>query len=131
VRFGGKRMGRPPKETEENKERLRELKAQRIRDSRERIPIEGKFGQGKNGYRLNYIRAKLQRTSEAWINCIFLVMNLMVLLRKLQEQLKKLFFSRSLSLRKLLKDIATRFGHPLGGMSGQALQYCLYERLDF
>ena len=49
-------MGRPPKETEENKERLRELKAQRIRDSRERIPIEGKFGQGKNGYRLNYIQ---------------------------------------------------------------------------
>jgi len=35
-------MGRPPKKTEENKERLRELKAQRIRDSRERIPIEGK-----------------------------------------------------------------------------------------
>ncbi|MCI5164892.1 MAG: hypothetical protein D3903_02085 [Candidatus Electrothrix sp. GM3_4] len=104
-------MGRAPKETEENKERLRELKAQRIRDSRERIPIEG-----KNGYRLNYIRAKLQRTSEAWINCIFLVMNLMVLLRKLQEQLKKLFFSRSLRLRKLLKDIATRFGHPLGNV---------------
>lgn len=81
-------MGRPPKETEENKERLRELKAQRIRDSRERIPIEGKFGQGKNGYRLNYIREKLQQTSEAWINSIFLVMNLMVLLRKLQEQLE-------------------------------------------
>ncbi len=116
VRFGGKRMGRPPKKTEENKERLRELKAQRIRDSRERIPIEGKFGQGKNGYRLNYIRAKLQRTSEAWINCIFLVMNLMVLLRKLQEQLKKLFFSRSLRLRKLLKHIATRFGHSLGNV---------------
>jgi len=32
-----------------------------IQDSRERIPIEGKFGQGKNGYRLNYIRAKLQK----------------------------------------------------------------------
>ncbi|RWX49993.1 Transposase DDE domain-containing protein [Candidatus Electrothrix marina] len=97
VRFGGKRMGRPPKETEENKERLRD-----------RIPIEGKFGQGKNGYRLNYIRARLQRTSEAWINCIFLVINLMVLLRKLQEQLENLFFSRSLRLRKLLKHIATR-----------------------
>lgn len=49
VRFGGKRMGRPPKETEENKKRLRELKTQRILDSRESIPIEGKFGQGKNG----------------------------------------------------------------------------------
>jgi Transposase DDE domain len=47
----------------------------------ERIPIEGKFGQGKNGYRLNYIRAKTAQTSEAWIRAIFLVMNLMVLFR--------------------------------------------------
>ena len=27
----------------------------------QRIPIEGKFGQGKNGYRLNYIRVKRSR----------------------------------------------------------------------
>jgi hypothetical protein len=32
-------------------------------------------GQGKNGYRLNYIRAKRADTSSAWINSIFLVMN--------------------------------------------------------
>lgn len=80
IRFGGKALGRPPKLSAEIARKKRE---QRIQDSRERIPIEGKFGQGKNGYRLNYIRAKLQRTSEAWINCIFLVMNLMVLLKKL------------------------------------------------
>jgi transposase, IS5 family len=128
VRFGGKQLGRPSKETEENKERLRELKAQRIQDSRERIPIEGKFGQGKNGYRLNYIRAKLQRTSEAWINCIFLVMNLMVLFRKLQEQLEILFF---LCLRNLLNQIVTRLGAFFRQMSGQVLQYCLYEPLPF
>lgn len=83
IRFGGKALGRPPKQTSENAEKIRKMKEQRIKDSRERIPIEGKFGQGKNGYRLNYIRAKLQKTSEAWINCIFLVMNLMVLLKKL------------------------------------------------
>ena len=47
----------------------------------QRIPIEGKFGQGKNGYRLNYIRAKLAKTSFAWINSIFLVMNLLILER--------------------------------------------------
>ncbi|SDP16623.1 transposase, partial [Desulforhopalus singaporensis] len=76
-----------PKQTSENAEKIRKMKEQRIRDSRERIPIEGKFGQGKNGYRLNYIRAKLQKTSEAWINCIFLVMNLMVLLKKLGKNL--------------------------------------------
>lgn len=131
VRFGGKRLGRPPKETEENKERLRELKAQRIRDSRERIPIEGKFGQGKNGYRLNYIRAKLQRTSEAWINCIFLVMNLMVLLRKLQEQLENLYFSRFLLLRSQLKHIIVRFLAFFEQVPRQVLQYRLYERLVF
>ena len=52
----------------------------------QRIPIEGKFGQGKNGYRLNYIRAKRADTSSAWINSIFLVMNLLILL--------KVFFAR-------------------------------------
>ncbi len=39
------------------------LKAQRRQEYRERIPIEGKFGQGKYGYRLNNIRAKRADTS--------------------------------------------------------------------
>ena len=47
-------------------------------DYLQRIPIEGKFGQDKNGYRLNYIRAKRANTSFAWINTIFLVMNLLI-----------------------------------------------------
>ncbi|MGB7934973.1 MAG: hypothetical protein WCH04_22690 [Gammaproteobacteria bacterium] len=47
----------------------------------QRIPIQGKFGQGENGYRLNCIRAKRADTSVAWINSIFLVMNLLILLR--------------------------------------------------
>lgn len=94
IRFGGKALGRPPKQSAENVEKIRKMKEQRIQDSRERIPIEGKFGQGKNGYRLNYIRAKLQKTSEAWINCIFLVMNLMVLLKKLGKTLTLSLFAR-------------------------------------
>ncbi len=81
IHFAGKPLGRPKKETEENKEELKRLKAQRREDYRQRIPIEGKFGQGKNGYRLNYIRAKRADTSLAWINSIFLVMNLLVLRR--------------------------------------------------
>lgn len=89
IRFVGKALGRPQKKTPENKEHLKREREQRILDSRQRIPIEGEFGQGKNGYRLNYIRAKLKKTSEGWINCIFLVMNLMVLLRQLYEKLKK------------------------------------------
>lgn len=89
IRFGGKALGRPKKVTAENAEIIKQEKQQRIQDSRDRIPIEGEFGQGKNGYRLNYIRAKLQRTSEAWIGSIFLVMNLQLLWEKLDKNIKK------------------------------------------
>tara|TARA_B110000208_G_scaffold27772_1_gene36348 strand:+ start:10602 stop:11837 length:1236 start_codon:yes stop_codon:yes gene_type:complete len=46
------------------------------KEAAERNDIEAKFGQGKNGYNLNKIRAKLKATSESWISCIFFVMNL-------------------------------------------------------
>ncbi|WP_371113301.1 transposase [Nitrosomonas sp. Nm33] len=55
IRFSGKPLGRPAKITPENKEVMKRLKAQRRQEYRERIPIEGKFGQGKYGYRLNHI----------------------------------------------------------------------------
>ncbi|SEF41013.1 hypothetical protein [Nitrosomonas ureae] len=42
--------------TPENKDELMRQKAQRRQGYRERIPIEGKFGQGKYGYRINNIR---------------------------------------------------------------------------
>lgn len=51
-------------------------KNKRKREARQRNQIEGKFGQAKNGYNLNKIRAKLKATSESWIACIFFVMNL-------------------------------------------------------
>lgn len=81
IRFSGKPLGRPPKATTENQDELKRLKAQRRQEYRERIPIEGKFGQGKYGYRLNNIRARRADTSIAWINAIFLVMNLLVLMQ--------------------------------------------------
>jgi len=81
IRFAGKTLGRPKKVTEENRAELKRLSAQRREEYLQRIPIEGKFGQGKNGYRLNYIRAKRADTSYAWINSIFLVMNLLILLK--------------------------------------------------
>jgi transposase, IS5 family len=46
------------------------------REAAERNRIEGRFGQGKNGYSLNEIRARLRSTSESWVACIFFVMNL-------------------------------------------------------
>ena len=79
IRFGGKKLGRPRKKTEANAEELKAERKQRQDDHRQRIPIEGKFGQGKAGYRLNEIRAKRSDTSQAWVGGIFLVMNLLVL----------------------------------------------------
>ncbi len=78
IRFAGKPLGRPPKIASADKDAERRQKQQ---DYRERIPIEGKFGQGKNGYQLNTIRARTAETSQAWIRSIFLVMNLLVLIR--------------------------------------------------
>ena len=75
---------------------LREEKKQRREEYRPRIPIEGKFGQGKNGYRLNYIRAKTAKTREAWIRGIFLVMNLLV-------PAKIFIFSRKLVVKERMK----------------------------
>jgi len=54
----------------------------------QRIPIEGKFRQGKNGYNLNYIRARTSSTSESWILSIFFVMNVAVLAKTLIFALK-------------------------------------------
>lgn len=52
------------------------LKNKKRKEAAERNHIEGKFGQGKNGYNLNQIRARLQKTSESWVACIFFIMNL-------------------------------------------------------
>lgn len=51
-------------------------KTKRKKEAAERNHIEGKFGQGKNGYNLNEVRAKLKETSESWVACIFFIMNL-------------------------------------------------------
>lgn len=42
----------------------------------ERNPVEGKFGQAKNGYGMKRIRARLRNTSQSWIASIILVFNL-------------------------------------------------------
>lgn len=43
-----------------------------------RNKIEGKFGQGKNGYELNEIKAKYANTSASWIAAVYFVMNILV-----------------------------------------------------
>ena len=105
IRFSGKALGRPKKETKENQQQLRDEAKRRKAEYRERIPIEGKFGQGKNGYRLNYIRARTQATSEAWIRTIFLVMNLLVLARSFLRLVKMvLCYSYSVIKEQFLRS---------------------------
>ena len=43
--------------------------------------VEGKFGQGKNGYDPDQIRAKRRDTSESWISAILFIMNLIKLMK--------------------------------------------------
>jgi hypothetical protein len=69
--WGGKPLGRPSKQSQTPYQ-----KSQARKENGERNHVEGKFGQGKNGYNLNKIRARRARTSESWIACIFFVMNL-------------------------------------------------------
>ncbi len=105
IRFSGKALGRPQKGIKENQQQLRDEAKRRKSEYRERIPIEGKFGQGKNGYRLNYIRARTQATSEAWIRTIFLVMNLLVLARNFLRLVKiALCYSYSVVKEQFLRS---------------------------
>jgi len=71
IRITAEPLGRKPKQ-----EPTQYHRTKRKKEYAERNHIEGKFGQGKNGYNLNKIRAKLINTSESWVSCIFFVMNL-------------------------------------------------------
>ena len=71
IRITAEPLGRKPKQKPTQYQRTK-----RKKEYAERNHIEGKFGQGKNGYNLNKIRAKLIDTSESWVSCIFFVMNL-------------------------------------------------------
>lgn len=61
-----KPLGRPPK---------KKALSNHLRPG-ERNPIEGKFGQAKTAYGLDRIKARLAKTSESWVACIVLVLNL-------------------------------------------------------
>ena len=83
IRITGPALGRPPKETDENAAAQREKVRQQHQDERDRIPIEGKFGQGKRRFSLSRVMAKLAQTSETTIAVTFIVMNLEKWLRQL------------------------------------------------
>lgn len=76
IRIVGKPLGRPPKEKLSGYRKYKTRKEQNMRNH-----VEGKFGQGKNGYELNEVRARRKDTSESWISAILFVMNLTKLLK--------------------------------------------------
>ena len=88
IRLSGPPLGRPRLMTKE--EATREKRKRRI-DERYRIPIEGKFGQGKRRFSLDRIMSKLAVTSGSTISVIFLVMNLEKLLTDFLLFLSSLF----------------------------------------
>jgi hypothetical protein len=77
IRLSGPPLGRRPKETE------KELRKQEARDSADRNPVEGKFGEGKSKYGLNRIMARIKESSETVISMAFLCMNISKRLREL------------------------------------------------
>jgi IS5 family transposase len=79
IRLSGPALGRPT----EDAEQLKMLQAIRRQDEIDRIPIEGKFGQGKRRFTLARIMAKLAITSEAVIMVSFMVMNLEKILNRI------------------------------------------------
>ena len=72
IRHTGDPLGRKP----EKEVKSAYQKRKERRESAERNQVEGKFGQGKRGYGLNDIRARLSSTSNSWIGAIIFVMNL-------------------------------------------------------
>lgn len=76
IRLSGPPLGRPPKATATNAAELKERRKLARQDEIDRIPVEGKFGQGKRRFGLSLIMAKLAETSEAAISMSFIVMNL-------------------------------------------------------
>ena len=71
IRITAKPLGRPKREQETPYQQRKRKKENAARNH-----IEGKIGQGKNGYRMNQVRTRLKETAESWISCIIFVMNL-------------------------------------------------------
>lgn len=88
IRHTGRPLGRKPKIEISKCE-----KAKLQKEKNERNQIEGKFGQGKQKYKLNKIMAKLSTTSESWIAAILFVMNILKLSKDILCQIFNGLFS--------------------------------------
>ena len=78
-----------------------------------RNEVEGKFGQGKNGYNLSKIRARSAKTSESWIAAIFFVMNLVKFSKEFLFSFFKtvfaaIFQAQNIFVQQKLRNIAIK-----------------------
>ena len=69
IRLSGKPLGRPSKNTKEQKKQFR-------KDELLRIPVEGRIGNGKRKYGWDCIMSKRKDTSETCIGLVALVLNI-------------------------------------------------------
>lgn len=95
IRHTGDPLGRKPVKTVKSYY----IRRKERREAAERNHIEGKFGQGKNGYNLNRIRAKLSSTSMSWIAAILFVMNLIRYCRDFSGSFLKWLFANVIKIR--------------------------------
>ncbi len=95
IRIVGKPLGRPPKKKLSGYLKYKTRKEQNMRNH-----VEGKFGQGRNGYELNEVRTRRTDTSESWISAILFVMNL----TKLMKVAGKYGYFLSLILRRYIRE---------------------------
>lgn len=78
IRFSGKPLGRPLKDSDKQKE----LDILARHDGKIRNEVESKFGIGKRRYSLDGNLAKLSGTTKTWISITLFVMNLDAICRK-------------------------------------------------
>jgi IS5 family transposase len=102
IRYTGEPLGRKPAKEIKSKYQKRKER----REAAERSQVEGKFGQGKRGYGLNDIRARLSSTSRSWIGAIIFVMNLIRHMRDIPlpyfvSLLQKLMIVRNINIYPL------------------------------
>jgi IS5 family transposase len=104
TRYSGTPLGRPSSKSQTPYNKRKQKIEQGIRNQ-----VEGKFGQGKNGYNLNKVRARTSRTSESWIAAIFFVMNLI----RFSKEFLFSFLKEALSSLFSVPDIFNRYQNEL------------------
>ncbi|MGI6572726.1 MAG: IS5 family transposase [Fermentimonas sp.] len=105
IRHTGRPLGRKPKKETRSRYQREKLK----KEKNERNQVEGKFGQGKAGYDLNKIKARLADTHESWVASIVFVMNILRAMEDIFWQFFKERFFCIFSQLKLMGNLSSSY----------------------